>query len=166
LEQISESQRRRVDELLGREARGLRGIAVAGPDGEPRVVQVAPLVDDRPFPTLFWLVDPALNYRIDRLEAAGVIASLQARIDGSEALRAGMAEDHRAHIALRNRLMTPGERSRLEQLGFLEALQRRGIGGIENPSRIRCLHTWYAAHLVARNTVGRLVDQHWADSGP
>lgn len=156
--------RQKVSELLGREARGLQAVPVIGPDGEPKVIQVASLVDDRPFPTLFWLVDPDLNYRIDQLEARGLIARLQAQIDEDPDLQASMAEDHKAHVALRNKLMNPQDRERLESLGFLDALQRRGIGGIEKPARIRCLHTWYAAHLVEPNTIGRLVDQCWQDA--
>lgn len=159
---ITELQQQRVSELLGREARGLREIMVSGPGGEPRVIRVASLVDDKPFPTLFWLVDPKLNYRIDQLEAGGVIADLQARIDGDDELRAAMAEDHRAHIALRNALMDADEEARLKALGFYERLQTRGIGGIEKTDRIRCLHTWYAAHLVVPNTIGRLVDDYIA----
>jgi hypothetical protein len=157
-ESVNDNQRQRVNALLGREARGLRAIAVSGPDGQPRVIQVASLVAGKPFPTLFWLVDPDLNYRIDRLEAGGMIARLQARVDEDPALQAAMSEDHRAHIALRNSLMGDEERTRLEALGFYAGLQTRGIGGIENPTRIRCLHTWYAAHLVVPNTIGRLVD--------
>ena len=44
-----------------------------------------------------------------------------------------------------------------------EVLQARGVGGIADFTRIRCLHTWYAAHLVVPNTIGRLLDEHWAE---
>jgi hypothetical protein len=158
---VSDRQRRRVNELLGREARGLRAIPVLGPNDEPVVIRVASLVDDRPFPTLFWLVDRELNYRIDQLEAAGLIASLQAQVDSDPALRESMAEDHAAHVALRKALMTEEDRARLQYLGFMDSLQSRGIGGIEKTTRIRCLHTWYAAHLVVPNSIGQLVDAHW-----
>ncbi len=159
---VTPEEHARVSELLGREARGLRAIPVRDANHEPIVIRVASLVDDKPFPTLFWLVDPSLNYRIDRLEAGGIIAEWQARIDAEAALRESMAEDHAAHIALRNSLMTEADRARLQSLGFYDALQQRGIGGIEKPDRIRCLHTWYAAHLIAPNTVGRLIDDYWA----
>ncbi len=161
-DRLSPEDHARVSELLGREARGLRAIPVRDANHDPVVIRVASLVDDKPFPTLFWLVDPSLNYRIDRLEAAGIIAEWQARIDVEEDLRESMAEDHAAHIALRNSLMSESDRARLQSLGFYEALQQRGIGGIEKPDRIRCLHTWYAAHLIAPNTVGKLVDEYWA----
>ena len=70
-----------VAELLGREPRGLEAVAANGPDGEPRVIRVAALVDGKPFPTLFWLVDPDLVYRIDREEAGGLIARFQQQVD-------------------------------------------------------------------------------------
>ncbi|MEE4192370.1 MAG: DUF501 domain-containing protein [Halieaceae bacterium] len=159
---VSPQEHARVSELLGREARGLRAIPVKDAAGQPVVIRVASLVDDKPFPTLFWLVDPGLSYRIDQLEAGGFIAELQARIDAEPDLRKAMAEDHTAHIALRNSLMSEEDRARLQSLGFFESLQQRGIGGIEKPDRIRCLHTWYAAHLVAANTIGGLVDAHWS----
>ena len=70
----------KVASLLGRAPRGMREV-ITGEDGQPRVIRVASLVDDRPFPTLYWLVDPALNLRIDRAEAGGLIARLQAQVD-------------------------------------------------------------------------------------
>jgi len=151
----------RVAALLGREPRGLEEIAVRGEAGNPVVIRVASLVNDRPFPTLFWLVDPAWCYRIDRLEAAGVIGLLQQRVDGDESLRRGMRGDHRAHIALRRDCMSAAVRRRLAELDYADVLAARGIGGIADFTRIRCLHTWYAAHLVVPNTVGHMLDEQW-----
>jgi uncharacterized protein len=147
--------------LLGRQPRGLEEIAVTGPAGEPVVIRVASLVDDKPFPTLFWLVDPALCYRIDQLEAAGLIKQLQRRIDADPDLQRGMRDDHLAHIALRDRYIHPAVRLRLHELDFGEALVHKGIGGIADFTRIRCLHTWYGAHLVVANTIGGLLDDVW-----
>ena len=155
---VSSNETRRVAELLGREPRGLRAVTRAHENGDPIVIRVASLVGDKPFPTLFWLVDPALRYRIDRAEAGGLIARLQARVDARPSLRAAMAADHRAHIKLRDSYLDAKQRRRIEQLGYSEALWQRGIGGIADFSRIRCLHAWYAAHLVVPNTIGRLLD--------
>lgn len=164
---IDPGMRARVAELLGREPRGLQDVPVRRDDGSPVVIRVASLVDDRPFPTLFWLVDPGLNYRIDREEASGTIKQLQERIDADPQLQAQMREDHRRHIALRDSYLQPAQRRRLRELGFAGVFADRGIGGIANFHRIRCLHTWYAAHLVEPNTVGRLLDTHWqAESRP
>ncbi|CAN0603417.1 unnamed protein product, partial [Ectocarpus sp. 12 AP-2014] len=110
----------------------------------------------------FWLIDPDLSLRIDREEASGTIATLQAQIDRDEGLRNAMVQDHEQHIALRASYLESGEREALQARGHWDALAKRGIGGIADFSRIRCLHTWYAAHLVAANTVGRLLDAHWS----
>ena len=91
---LTADQRARVAALLGREPRGLREIPVADAHGEPLVIRVASVVDDKPFPTLYWLVGAELRRRIDRLEAAGWIARLQDRVDASTALQQAMHDDH------------------------------------------------------------------------
>ena len=151
-----------VAALLGRQPRGLEEIALAGSDGNPVVIRVASLVDDKPFPTLFWLVDPTLCYRIDQLEATGLIKRLQQRIDADVNLRKCMSDDHQAHIALREKSMSPVIRRRMQELNFETTLSSKGIGGIADFTRIRCLHTWYGAHLIVPNTVGALLDEWWS----
>ena len=153
-----------ITRLLGREPRGLRDVPVVSDSGEPQVIRVASIVDGKPFPTLFWLIDPAICLRIDRDEAGGLITVLQARVDKEAELRAQMVEDHRSHIALRDSFLSDEERQVLDAAGFGDALTSRGIGGIADFSRIRCLHTWYGAHLVHPNTIGRLLDEYWANN--
>ena len=158
---ISPEIAQQVKDLLGREPRGLEEVCVSTRAGTPMVIRVASLVDAKPFPTLFWLIDPDLCYRIDQEEAGGLIHRLQLRIDASAPLRQSMRMDHEAHIRLRNDYLAPPIQEALERLNFYEVLQHRGIGGIADFSRIRCLHTWYGAHLVVPNTVGGLLDSHW-----
>lgn len=159
---VPEAVRDAVARLLGREPRGLREVPILNKDGQPAVIRVAPLVDGKPFPTLFWLVDPDLCYRIDQAEASGLIQRFQGRVDGDADLRAAMAADHQDYIAQRNQYMEEKERRALQELGYYEVLQARGVGGIADFTRIRCLHTWYGAHLVKANTIGELLDTHWA----
>lgn len=154
-----------IRERLGREPRGLRAVAYRDASGRPGVIRVASVVDGKPFPTLFWLLDPVLCLRIDREEAGGLITVLQQRVDTEPDLRACMRRDHEAHIALRDRFLDPGERHQLKANGRMAALEDRGIGGIADFRRIRCLHTWYAAHLVVPNTIGRLLDDHRTGAG-
>jgi len=47
----------------------------------------------------------------------------------------------------------------------METLDKRGIGGIENFTRIRCLHTYYAAHLIQPNTIGAMIEAQWQSLG-
>lgn len=160
---VTTDQRARVAALLGREPRGLRAIPVADALGEPLVIRVASVVDEKPFPTLYWLVGAELCLRIDRLEAAGWIARLQDRVDTSKTLQQAMQDDHARHREERLRFLSDAERQLLSEKGMQAALDERGIGGISEPARIRCLHTWYAAHLVTPNTIGQLVDELFAE---
>ena len=157
---------KQVELLLGRPPRGLEDVAAYDSAGAPAVIRVSSLVDGKPFPTLFWLIDPALCYRIDQLEAGGLIAQFQQRIDAEPELRQRMHADHASHIALRESYMCATVRRRLRELGFGDTLSSKGIGGISNFSRIRCLHTWYGAHLVVPNTVGAMLDAWWARQSP
>ena len=152
------AQRDRIAALLGREPRGLRAVAVVDAEGEPIVIRVASIVDNKPFPTLYWLIGSDLSLQIDRLEATGWIARLQAQVNQSDALRRAMHADHERYRIARERFLTAEEAQYLEQQGMRAALDERGIGGIGESHRIRCLHTWYAAHLVTPNAIGALVD--------
>jgi hypothetical protein len=136
----------------------LRAIAAWNERGEPAVIRVASVVDGKPFPTLFWLIDADLCLRLDRLEAAGCIAQLQSQINSNHDLRQSMVRDHERHRTLRDTFLHDQERELLERKGMMAALTERGIGGITEPTRVRCLHTWFAAHLVQANTVGRLTE--------
>tara|TARA_Y100000385_G_scaffold58487_1_gene56341 strand:+ start:229 stop:759 length:531 start_codon:yes stop_codon:yes gene_type:complete len=148
-----------VAKCLGREPRGFRDVVAFNTRGEPSVIQVCSVVDGKPFPTLYWLIDAALSLDIDRLEAAGWIAKLQNEIADSSAFQRRMHHDHRAHIALRDSLLSDDDRRLLAANGMASALSDRGIGGISEPDRVRCFHTWYAAHLVVPNSVGTVIDR-------
>lgn len=158
---VTENDYRVVNELLGREPRGLKEISVRDRQSLPVVIRVAPLVDDKPFPTLFWLVDKRLNYALDQLEAGGFITQLQDRLDADAQSQKRLAADHQAYIDLRLSHIDDDESLILEKLGFAEVLKQRGIGGIADFGRIRCLHTYYAAHLVSSNLIGEWVDEYW-----
>ena len=150
-----------IESLLGREPRGLEDVAVRDNTGVPMVIRVAPLVNEKPFPTLFWLIDKRLNYAIDQVEAGGLIAELQETVDSSPELQAGMVVDHQRYIELRQSYFSEIQKQHIKRLGYESVLAERGIGGIVDFQRIRCLHTYYAAHLVRANTVGRLLDAYW-----
>ena len=150
-----------VTRLLGRKPRGLRAIPIRTGSGQPAVLQVASLIDKKPFPTLFWLVNPQLNLAIDKLEAAGLIAQFQQKLNVEQSYQLRLANAHQTHIQLRLELMTGDDRRRIRQLGFEQVFKERGIGGIKNFNRIRCLHTYYAAHLVSPNLIGEWLDARW-----
>jgi hypothetical protein len=162
---LTDDDVQQVADQLGRTPRGLVSILIRSDIGLPVVIQVASLIDAKPFPTLIWLVDKKINYEIDQLEAAGVIAQYQTDVDESLELQAGLAQDHQNYIDLRKQLMPPEHQAELQSLGYMETLDKRGIGGIENFTRIRCLHTYYAAHLIQPNTIGAMIEAQWQSLG-
>ena len=129
------------------------------PSGHPEVVRIHPIVDSgagaRPFPTLFWLTCSAVDAAIARIEAAGGIARAEAAIAEDEALRAAVAADHEAYAAERWSLLTPAERAR-----WTAALRDRGIGGIADRTRVKCLHLHWAHHRARGSALGRWLEQH------
>ena len=169
--QISEQKEARVaqwrdfvTERLGREPRGFCDVSAFNSQGKPAVIRVSSVVDGKPFPTLFWLIDADISLKIDRLEAAGWIAKLQRDVDISATLQEQMALAHEAHKRLRETFLSEAERTLLTDRGMMSALADRGIGGIKEPNRIRCLHTWYAAHMVEANSIGSAIDQLMASA--
>lgn len=126
--------------------------------GRPLVVQVDALVDDKPFPTLYWLTSRLLVKELSHLEAAGVIKQLETRLLEDEQLLADYRKSHEDYIQRRWDAMSPATRDQVESLGFTQVFSRRGVGGIENWQQVRCLHTQYAHHLSGFNAIGRLLD--------
>lgn len=158
---ISLEDQATITDLLGRKPRGLEAVEVRDEGGSPSVIRVASLVDDKPFPTLFWLVNKRLNYKIDVLEARGLINDIQRRIDSCNDLKQQLVEDHLAYSSLRMKFMSQQHYKRLLVLNLYDELSSRGVGGVNNHFRIKCLHAFYAGHLVVSNVVGRILDEEY-----
>lgn len=161
-QQPTPAQRLLIAEELGREPKGLTHITATDSQQRPLVVQVASLVDDKPFPTLYWLSSRLLVKELSHLEAAGVIKQLEARLQEDSELLAAYRKSHEDYIRRRWQAMSAATRQRVEQLGFTELFNRRGVGGIENWNQVRCLHTQYAHHLSGHNAIGQWLDQEYA----
>ena len=157
MESISLSDRNVIAAQIGRRPRGLVGVPVRCSYGYPQVIRVRPLVDGRPFPTLFWLTCPYLAKEVDRLEADGWIGRLERRMAEDEGLRAGMAQAHERYIEKRVALLSDGERHTIESRGQASSLLEKGIGGIVDRRRLKCLHLHVAHGLADENPIGRIV---------
>ncbi len=157
MESISLSDRNVIAAQIGRRPRGLVGVSLRCPYGYPQVIRVRPLVDGKPFPTLFWLTCPHLVREVDRLEADGWISRLERRMAEDEELRAGMARAHERYIENRSALLSDGERRSIEAGGMTASLLDRGIGGIAERTRLKCLHLHIAHALADENPIGRIV---------
>ncbi|MBY4678639.1 DUF501 domain-containing protein [Marinobacterium arenosum] len=156
---ISREQLDIIEQQLGRPPRGLVAIARQTDDGVPLVLQMRSLVDDQPFPTLYWLCSRDLHRAIAQIEDQGWVKEIEAEIEQDEALHAAYQADQRAYVERRWQLMAEEDRSRIAQLGFSELFDRYGIGGIANWDKVRCLHMQYAQHLVMGSEIGRRMDR-------
>lgn len=147
---------------LGRPPRGLRRVAHRCPCGLPDVVETAPrLPDGSPFPTLYYLTCPRAAAAISRLESAGLMREMQARLASDPGLRAAQRAAHQDYLA---------RRAAAAAAAGVEPLPpgAQSAGGM--PDRVKCLHA-LAAHELAvpgANPLGREAVQaagEWWDRG-
>jgi hypothetical protein len=137
------ADRTRVRELLGREPQGSYTIAARDANGDPRVLQNAPFLDDgTPMPTLFWLIGPDDIRRIGRLEAEGGVDAAEADADPDE-----LASAHARYAAQRDALI-PRDHVGPRPSG--------GVGGTR--TGVKCLHAHWAWHLAGGDDpIGRWI---------
>jgi uncharacterized protein len=129
-----------VARQLGRAPRAVTAIAHRCPCGLPDVVQTAPrLPDGTPFPTLYYLTCPRACAAISRLEAAGVMREMSARLQADAGLRESYLAAHRDYVR---------RRTAAAAAAGLEPLPpgTQSAGGM--PDRVKCLHA-LAAHALA-----------------
>ena len=125
---------------LGRPPRGLLAVAHRCPCGLPDVVQTAPrLPDGSPFPTLYYLTCPRAAAAVSKLEAAGVMRDMTARL-ADDALRHRYESAHRDYLA---------RREAAARTAGVEPLPpgTQSAGGM--PERVKCLHALVAHELAA-----------------
>ena len=147
-----------IREQIGREPRGIAAIAYQNDEGVPLVLQMRSLVNDKPFPTLYWLCSRDLSREISRIEMTGWIKRFEDELADDEALRETYMAQQKHYMERRWALMDPSDRARIETLGFSTMFHEVGIGGIANWDKVRCLHMNYAYHLVTPNAVGERLD--------
>jgi uncharacterized protein len=125
---------------LGRAPRGLLGVAHRCPCGLPDVAETAPrLPDGSPFPTLYYLTCPRAAAAVSKLEAAGLMRDMTARL-ADERLRHRYEAAHRDYLA---------RRERAARTAGVEPLPSgtQSAGGM--PERVKCLHALVAHELAA-----------------
>lgn len=150
-----------IRQQLGREPRGLAGIAVQTDQSVPLVLQMEALVDDKPFPTLYWLSSKDIYQAIAEIETAGTVKLLEQELQDDEVLRAEHLADQQRYVDLRWATVTAAQKERIELLGFTPLYSQYGIGGISQWDKIRCLHMQYAYHLVHGTAIGKILDERF-----
>jgi hypothetical protein len=159
MERVTLEDRRIIARQIGRRPRGLLGVPVRCSHGYPQVVEVRPVVDGRPFPTLYWLTCPFLNREVARWEAAGWIGRLEGRLKTDEPLMRELVRAHEEYREERAALAGDGGSCREETVSDIqrEGAMTRGIGGIADWRRLKCLHLHVAHALAGENPIGRIV---------
>lgn len=138
---------------LGREPRGVVRVAARCGCGKPCVVMTEPrLPDGTPFPTVYYLTCPRAASAIGTLEASGLMADMQARLDADPVLAAGYQQAHEAYLADR------------EALGHVPEIAGITAGGM--PNRVKCLHVLAGHALAAGPGVNPLGDEVLERLGP
>ncbi len=138
---------------LGREPRGIAGIAWRCPCGKPGVVATEPrLPDGTPFPTTYYLTCPRAVAACSTMEADGVMAEMTQRLASDEELAAGYAAAHEAYLADR------------AALGEVSEIAGVSAGGM--PTRVKCLHVLAGHALAAGRGVNPLGDETVDALGP
>lgn len=136
-----------VSEQLGREARGVVGIAARAADGSPAVVATAPrLPDGSPFPTFYYLCHPEVVAAASRLEAVGVMVEYNELLASDETVREQYERAHEQYIEDR------------DSVGEVPEIAGISAGGM--PTRVKCLHALLGHALAAGpgvNPIGDLV---------
>lgn len=157
----SEKQLEIIQQQLGREPRGLAGIAVQNEQAVPLVLQMELLVDNKPFPTLYWLASKDIYQAIAEVETAGAVKELEQELMDNDELRAEHLADQQRYVDLRWASASDAQKAQIEALGFTPLYTKYGIGGISQWDKIRCLHMQYAYHLAQGSAIGRILDQRY-----
>lgn len=134
-EAVTEADRSVVAAQLGRAPRGTRAVAHRCPCGLPDAVETTPrLADGTPFPTLYYLTCPRAVAACSRLESAGLMKEMNARLAEDPELAAQYRAAHEDYL------------TRREAIGHVPEIAGVSAGGM--PGRVKCLHV-HLAHALA-----------------
>lgn len=158
-EPVSAADLATVAAQLGRPPRGTRAVAHRCPCGLPDVVETTPrLADGTPFPTLFYLTCPAAVAACSRLESAGRMREMTARLAADPDLAGRYRAAHADYLARRRAVAEVPE------------IAEVSAGGM--PGRVKCLHALLAHALAAGPGVNPFGDElrdqlpPWWSDGP
>jgi len=140
-----------VSQQLGRPARDILGVCARCVCGAPVVVATKPrLSDGTPFPTLYYLSQPAATQAASRLEADGMMAVYEHRLHEEPAAADAYAAAHQSYLRTR------------EAIEGVEEIEGISSGGM--PERVKCLHALVAHALAAGPGVNPVGDWALADT--
>jgi hypothetical protein len=153
---VSKEDIAEVSRQLGRPARDILDIAARCVCGRPLVVKTKPrLGNGTPFPTLYYLTQPAATAAVSTLEASGVMVRYQDLLSEDESIASAYQNAHQSYLA---------EREAIEKVEEIEDFSAGGM-----PLRVKCLHA-LVGHSLAKgpgvNPIGDLAlsELDWSPS--
>ena len=143
---MSEADEAIIAAQLGREPRGVAGIAWRCPCGKPGVIATEPrLPQGTPFPTTYYLTCPRATSATSTLEASGLMAEMTQRLAEDEELAAKYRAAHESYLA---------DRAELGEVPEIEGISAGGM-----PTRVKCLHVLVGHSLAKGPGVNPLGDE-------
>ncbi|MEY4408871.1 MAG: hypothetical protein RLZZ138_122 [Actinomycetota bacterium] len=153
---VSQEDIAEVSRQLGRPARDILDIAARCVCGRPLVVKTKPrLGNGTPFPTLYYLTQPAATAAVSTLEASGVMVRYQNLLAEDPEIAAAYQSAHESYLAER------------ESVEVVDEIADFSAGGM--PVRVKCLHA-LVGHSLAKgpgvNPIGDLAlsELDWSPS--
>lgn len=141
-----------ISRQLGRPARDVVEIPARCVCGNPLVAATAPrLSNGTPFPTTFYLTHPVVTSAVSRLEAAGLMNEMNARLADDADLASAYRAAHEAYLAERRRV---GERAGTGPVPEIDGVSAGGM-----PERVKCLHVLVGQSLAMGVGVNPLGDE-------
>jgi hypothetical protein len=150
-----------IEQQIGRSPRGLKSVAASSANGVPLVLKMHPLVDGKPFPTLYWLCSKDLHKAISQIEATGMVKQLEQQLKDDDEWMSAYQANQRNYVAARWANCSAEDIRQLQDLGYASLFDTYGIGGLQDWRQIRCLHMQYAHHLCTNNVIGQYLDEHF-----
>tara|TARA_R110000868_G_scaffold117600_15_gene312557 strand:+ start:61808 stop:62326 length:519 start_codon:yes stop_codon:yes gene_type:complete len=147
---------------LGRAPVGALEVMARDSENQPAVLKVDPFPNKKPFPSLYWLTSPILHKAIADIERTAWIKEFENEIiPNNEDFLARIQNDNQLYRDLRWALFKSLHDENLVEEKYLKVLRETGIGGIQNFTRVRCLHMHYAFHVVHGGLVGEELDRQY-----
>jgi len=133
-EEATSSDLEIITQQLKRTPRGILSIKARCNCKNPAVISCNPIIDDKPFPTFYWLTLPWLHQKISKLEASGLMEKFNQRLENDPDFKALIQKTHQEYIQTRNSVQDISEQNQMS------------AGGM--PNHIKCLHS-LVAHSLA-----------------
>lgn len=138
---------------LGRTPKGKFKVIKLCKYGFPVVIKNPPVVNRKPFPTMYWLTCPYLVKKVSQLEERGLIEYFERKLKYDHRFKNRYLKAHNFERNLR-KLHIPEDVPKEIKVKLLTV----GIGGIEKPLGVKCLHLHLASYLAGiSNPIGKEV---------